>query len=196
MKDVSSYDVLVVGAGISGLAAAYNLKKKQADLRILIVEAKGRVGGRTETVELTCDEEGRKAKWDVGGQWVTDTQTHITALLAELAIDTYAQDIGGRKLLEINKRLCTYNSSIPNVSLMSLVDLQRMSSKVKRNASRVSTLNPFADIELAKQLDAVNLESFCKPMNATARNLLDAGLQVVYGLGFSQVNALFGLMYA
>ena len=37
--------------------------KTLKDLKILIVEAKNRVGGRTETVELKCSTDGRKAKW-------------------------------------------------------------------------------------------------------------------------------------
>lgn len=39
------YDVLVIGAGISGLTAAYTLKKKANDLKICIIEARDRVGG-------------------------------------------------------------------------------------------------------------------------------------------------------
>lgn len=39
------YDVIVVGAGIAGLTAAYTLKKKADSLKILILEARNRVGG-------------------------------------------------------------------------------------------------------------------------------------------------------
>ena len=48
MSDISSeevYDVIVVGAGISGSYAAYTLKKKCKNIKILIIEAKDRVGG-------------------------------------------------------------------------------------------------------------------------------------------------------
>jgi len=37
------YDVIIIGAGASGLSAAYNLKKKKKNLKILILEAKNRV---------------------------------------------------------------------------------------------------------------------------------------------------------
>ena len=60
------YDVIVVGAGISGLSAAYFLKNKSSDLSILIIEAKDRVGGRTQTIELKANKNGDKAKWDIG----------------------------------------------------------------------------------------------------------------------------------
>ena len=64
------YDVIVVGAGLSGLSSAYFLKKKHPNLRMLIIEAKDRVGGRTQTIEMKCTEDGHKEKWDVGGKLV------------------------------------------------------------------------------------------------------------------------------
>lgn len=35
------WDVIVVGAGLSGLSAAHLLKKRNAALRVLILEGKG-----------------------------------------------------------------------------------------------------------------------------------------------------------
>lgn len=35
------WDVIVVGAGLSGLSAAHLLKKRNAELRVLILEGKG-----------------------------------------------------------------------------------------------------------------------------------------------------------
>jgi len=35
------YDVIVIGAGLAGLSAAYNLKIKKKDLKILILEGQG-----------------------------------------------------------------------------------------------------------------------------------------------------------
>ena len=62
------YDLVIVGAGLSGLSSAYHIKKKYPDLSILIVEGKDRVGGRTCTEELKCSKSGKKSQWDTGGQ--------------------------------------------------------------------------------------------------------------------------------
>ena len=40
-----SYDVIIVGAGISGIAAAYHIKKKCPNHRIRIIEARDTIGG-------------------------------------------------------------------------------------------------------------------------------------------------------
>lgn len=68
-RDHVIYDVIVVGAGISGMTAAYNLKKKLKKVKILILEAKERTGGRTKTIELNSA--SGKSKWDCGGMQKT-----------------------------------------------------------------------------------------------------------------------------
>jgi hypothetical protein len=69
-NDFRVYDVIILGAGLSGLTAAYTLKKQYKDINILILEAKDRVGGRTLTADLKCSKDGKTNKWDLGGQWV------------------------------------------------------------------------------------------------------------------------------
>jgi L-2-hydroxyglutarate oxidase len=36
-----SYDIIIVGGGIVGLATAYEIKKKQADRKVLLLEKEG-----------------------------------------------------------------------------------------------------------------------------------------------------------
>ncbi len=69
-KDQITYDVIIVGAGLAGLTAAYYLKERNNTLNILIVEGKSRIGGRIQTIELKVDPNGTKANFDFGGQWV------------------------------------------------------------------------------------------------------------------------------
>jgi len=42
-------DVIVIGGGVAGCYTAYRLYQQQADLRVLIIEAADKLGGRTQT---------------------------------------------------------------------------------------------------------------------------------------------------
>ncbi|MGH3087703.1 MAG: flavin monoamine oxidase family protein [Rubrobacteraceae bacterium] len=74
-----SPDVIVVGAGLSGLAATRELQK--TGLEVLVLEARQRPGGRTHAVEV----EGVTV--DLGGEWVDEAHTSLRALVSELGMD-------------------------------------------------------------------------------------------------------------
>ena len=76
-------DVVIVGAGPSGLTAARELKK--AGLTVAVLEARDRVGGRTWTDTVDG------AMLEIGGQWVSPDQTALLALLDELGLKTYSR---------------------------------------------------------------------------------------------------------
>lgn len=76
-------DVVIIGAGPSGLTAAHELRK--AGLSVAVLEARDRVGGRTWS--NTID-----GAWlEIGGQWVSPDQTALIGLLNELGLDTYSR---------------------------------------------------------------------------------------------------------
>ena len=62
-----SYDIIIVGCGPAGIAAALELQKCQPVPRFLIVEARDRVGGRVYTDTHTFD---AKEPIDVGARWI------------------------------------------------------------------------------------------------------------------------------
>jgi lysyl oxidase-like protein 2/3/4 len=66
----SSYDVIVIGSGFAGLVAARNLAQ-DSSLRVLLVEARDRIGGRTWTAKAFGEE------FEMGGTWVHWNQPHL-----------------------------------------------------------------------------------------------------------------------
>lgn len=60
------YDVCIIGAGISGLAAAEALNKK--GFRTIILEARDRIGGRIDSREIGGRNGVKKGRVDMGAK--------------------------------------------------------------------------------------------------------------------------------
>src|SRR6478752_7394640 len=67
-------DCVVVGAGLSGLAAARRLTA--AGKNVVVVEARDRPGGRVQNVQTLSG----RLHFDAGAEFVGPTQNHIQAL--------------------------------------------------------------------------------------------------------------------
>src|SRR3954447_8652565 len=74
-----SHDVVVIGAGLAGLAAARDLARGGAD--VVVLEARPRVGGRVEQVTL---DDGRLVQ--LGGEVVGNAHSAYLGLVAELGL--------------------------------------------------------------------------------------------------------------
>jgi monoamine oxidase len=78
---VSRRDVLVVGAGLSGLAAAFRLERAGVEVRVL--EARDRVGGRAWRVPLG------DASYDAGCEALDKEHVALLDLAAELGVELW-----------------------------------------------------------------------------------------------------------
>lgn len=77
----------IIGAGLSGLYAAYTLKDR---FDITVFEARGRLGGRVHTVD----------GFDMGPSWVWAHQQKILSLIRSLGLELFAQHEKGLALYE------------------------------------------------------------------------------------------------
>lgn len=93
---MSDVDVAVIGAGFAGLTAARELQRAGRTVRVL--EARDRVGGRTDTTEVGG------VTVDLGGQWVGPGQQRVYDLAAELGVETFPQFEAGDAVLLRNGR--------------------------------------------------------------------------------------------
>jgi len=73
------YDAIVLGAGLSGLSAAYNLKKQ--GMNVLILEGSDRNGGRIKTLDQVV------TKPEAGGLQIGKGYGYMRALAMELGVD-------------------------------------------------------------------------------------------------------------
>ncbi|XP_049909125.1 probable flavin-containing monoamine oxidase A [Epinephelus moara] len=192
------WDVIIVGAGLSGLSAAHLLRKRNAKLRILILEGKDRVGGRTVSTEIPAA--NGVDRWDFGGQWVGRTQTHILELIEELGLETYQQFNIGKKVHHMGgpgAKVRTYRTSIPALSPVVLMDLTQLLWKIDRLCATVCVEDP-SRTPNAVELDCMTLHSYIEQHAWTTELKEEMGLcsRSVLGMEPSQMSFLFFLMYA
>lgn len=107
-----SVDVVIVGAGLSGLEAARNVQA--AGLSVLVLEARDRVGGKT----WSQNTDGR-SKVDLGAAWINDSnQSRMWAMAQKYGLETVKQNTVGDCILYEEETAHRFpNGDTPPVSL-------------------------------------------------------------------------------
>ncbi|MEP6391153.1 MAG: NAD(P)/FAD-dependent oxidoreductase [Halioglobus sp.] len=80
----ADYDVVIVGAGIAGLTAARLLGERGPDLKLLILDARDRVGGRI----FTLGGDDAPTGVDVGAQFIHGSKADTWELIKEFELQT------------------------------------------------------------------------------------------------------------
>lgn len=94
----SPTDVVVVGAGISGLRVARGLQ--DGGLAVTVLEARDRVGGRLRSVDVTDEDDPERTALDVGATWFWPGEDRVRALVDELGLPTHRQHRDGDALYD------------------------------------------------------------------------------------------------
>lgn len=151
--------VIIVGAGLSGLTAAYHINKTDPGTSLCVLEANDRVGGRTLTVPLKT-KNGTTDDFDLGGHWVGRSQTAIMELLDELGLETYTQRIDGTYLLQIGgDKITSYSSDTPSLPFLSLLDLKMFNNKIEKFRKTIDPAHPY-ECPNGEEWDKTSLETF------------------------------------
>uniref|UniRef100_A0A1I7ZHA6 monoamine oxidase n=1 Tax=Steinernema glaseri TaxID=37863 RepID=A0A1I7ZHA6_9BILA len=94
------YDVAIVGAGLAGLSAARRIRQSEPNARIVILEARNRVGGRVYPVPVAgADEE---ITGDLGSVWISPKHTELLTLAEELNVTLSKQLMCGERTVFIS----------------------------------------------------------------------------------------------
>ena len=183
-------DVVVVGAGFAGLAAARDLVA--AGRSVAVVEARDRVGGRVVNHPL-----GPGDVVEMGGQWVGPTQDQVLALAKDTGVETFPTYDTGRRVLHFGGRRGTYKGTIPRINPVVLAEVGRIQARLESLAQRVPLDAPWTAPQ-ADRWDAQTFETWLRrnTLSASARTLLALGIEAVFACEPGDVSLLHVLFYA
>lgn len=88
-------DILIIGAGLTGLTLHHYLKDH--GVRVMIVEARERIGGRIHTVWPDSE---REAPVEMGATWLGSAHKSLYELIRELDTELFQQALGEKAIYE------------------------------------------------------------------------------------------------
>jgi monoamine oxidase len=182
-------DVVVVGAGLAGLAATRALTAAGASVAVL--EARDRVGGRLLNHDI-----GDGKVVEVGGQWIGPTQDRLAALARELGVDTFPTHAEGYNLIEYEGSVRRFRGTIPRINPAVLVDVEQAQRRLNRLARRVPLDAPW-EAPNAARLDGQTAATWMRRNLATksGRMLLELGIEAVWAAQPEDMSLLHVLFY-
>jgi monoamine oxidase len=187
----NTYDVIIIGGGISGLSAAKTLYDQNPAIKLLILEGRNRLGGRLKSITT---ESGKVV--DLGGMWVGPKQTFICKLLEDLSVPIYKQYVEGVNIHDDGRSLHQYTGTIPSISLFSLLDTHRLLSRLDALAKSVTPGSPGTATH-ARNWDTISLFQYGRQYCWTnqAQRLFSAAVRMVLGFETEEVSLLYFLHY-
>ncbi|XP_035693121.1 amine oxidase [flavin-containing] B-like [Branchiostoma floridae] len=154
-KEVIDTDVVVVGAGISGLCAAKLLHETGLDVQVL--EAQDRVGGRTYTVSHPSS-----GYADLGGAYVGAGQDRILRVAKELDLKLYKVNAEGKTVSYMEGVHRSGSSDDPSLltrNPLALLDMNNLLWKVGEFSKQVPPDTPWK-APRAKEWDSMTVKEF------------------------------------
>ncbi|CAN5761667.1 FAD-dependent oxidoreductase [soil metagenome] len=190
---MSAPSVVVVGAGLAGLSAARRLTAAGIDVTVL--EARDRVGGRTEG-GTTAD----GTPVELGGQWVGPTQNRMYELIDELDLETFPTWNEGELLIQLGgrqSRMAAHKGAVPKLNPFVLADLAQGMARFTRASSKVSLTEPWRT-DGAHDLDGQTFETWIRRnlRTGTGRAYFRVACEAVFSAESSDLSALHALFYA
>jgi len=180
---------VVVGAGLSGLAAARALV--DAGMDVVVLEARDRVGGRTLSVR---EEPG--VVIDHGGQWVGPTQDRVLAWIDDLDIETFTTYADGENLQLSAGEISRYVGAVPTADPVVAADLVDAMVTLTMTAMSLDPAAPWEHPQ-AELLDGTTVESWiaAQPWAEAAKEWLRLVCRAVFPAEPREISLLHALFY-
>jgi monoamine oxidase len=183
-------DVVVVGAGLAGLAAARDLVA--AGRTVVVLEARDRVGGRVMNGH-TAD----GSVVELGGQWLGPTQDRALALAEDLGAKLFPTYDEGENVVCYRGRHRRYRGAIPRLPPPVLADIAQAQLRLDRMARTVPLDDPWHAAS-ARRWDGQTLETWLRRHVRThgAREMLRLAVRAVFATEATDLSLLHFLFYS
>ncbi|KQQ98945.1 Putrescine oxidase [Arthrobacter sp. Leaf145] len=167
-------DVVIVGAGPSGLTAARELKK--AGLSVAVLEARDRVGGRTWTDTIDG------AMLEIGGQWVSPDQTALMDLLDELGLKMYPRYRDGESVyIGADGKRAQYTGDTFPVNETTKAEMDKLVAILDELAAEIGPTEPWAHPK-ARELDTISFHHWLRRNSTDEEACNNIGLFIAGGM--------------
>lgn len=167
-------DVVIIGAGPSGLTAAYELKK--CGKTVAVLEARDRVGGRTWSEEM----EG--ATIEIGGQWISPDQTGLYSLINELGIETFERYKEGKSLYRTAEgETIAYDGEDFPVAPSTVAEMNKLIEVMNGLAAQMDPDKPWEHPQ-AEELDMISFHHFLREHSSDELACDNVGLFIAGGM--------------
>lgn len=182
-------DVVVVGAGLSGLVCARRLAAAGTD--VVVLEARDRVGGRTLNQAIAPGQ-----VTELGGQWAGPRHTAIRRVAAEVGVETFPTHIAGRHVYHHAGRATAYRGDVPVRMPVGLVDFRLAQARLERLARRIDLDDP-AGASWARRHDGMTVETWMRRHMRTrsGRSLMRLTVKAVLAVEPRELSLLGWLFY-
>lgn len=146
MSNLLDTDIIIIGAGLTGLATAMLLQNQGK--RIKILESRSRIGGRIHTVGF---EENKPI--EMGATWLGYKHKHLYGFLEEIGLKVFIQELGDKAIFEPISTSPSYLASLPQNDEPSLRINGGSTKLIKTLAEKVGMSN----IHISEKVSSVKL---------------------------------------
>ena len=183
-QDATAPRIAIVGAGLSGLVAAYQLKK--AGYRANVYEAEVRIGGRVFSVPNLM---AYGIVSELGGEFIDTTHTDLLGLVREFGLELIDRQAETRALGFTDRFIFRGQTHTTRQVADALAPFL---ARMKPDSDRVAAADNYRDDPELVALDRLSVAEYLERLKVEGwlRNLLDVMYVTEFGLETGEQSAL------